>query len=91
MLEIVFLSWFGRKLASLAKQKGRSGAWAMLGVGLWVGGEVFGFGLGALLDLGMGAYLIAIGCAIASAFVSYGIVNSLAPTENALDSDLAAF
>jgi hypothetical protein len=27
MLEILFLSWFVRKLAAIAKAKGRSGGW----------------------------------------------------------------
>lgn len=89
MLEIVFLFWFGRKLATLAKQKGRSGAWAALGVGMWVGGEAFGLVLGMLLDLGMGTYLTAIACAILGAVVSYGVVNSLSPTELAPDADLS--
>lgn len=89
MLEIVFLFWFGRKLAALARQKGRSGGWAALGVGLWIGGELFGIVIGTLLGLDMGAYLVAIGCAIVGAVVSYGIVNSLSPTEFAPDPDLS--
>lgn len=87
MLEIIFLIWFGRKLASMAQAKGRSGAWAMLGVGMWIGGELFGLALGILLDLDVGTYLAALGCALVGAIVSYGIVNSLEPTELAPDVD----
>ena len=91
MLEIIFLIWFGRKLASMAAMKGRSGAWAMLGVGMWIGGEIFGFVVGMLLEMEMGMYLMGIGCAILGAVVSYGIVNSLEPTELALEADGASF
>jgi hypothetical protein len=83
MLEIFFLIWFGRKLASMATAKGRSGAWALLGVAMWIGGEVFGVALGFLLELEMGTYLAAIGCAVLGAIVSYGIVSSLEPTPEA--------
>ncbi len=84
MLEIIFLIWFGRKLASIATAKGRAGTWALLGVGMWVGGEIFGFVLGMLLGLDLGGYALALGCAGAGAFVSYGIVSSLEPIESAL-------
>ncbi len=90
MLDIIFLVWFGRKLASMATMKGRSGAWAMLGVGMWIGGEIFGLVLGMLLELDAGMYLTGIGCAILGAVVSYGIVNSLSPTELALEGDAFA-
>lgn len=86
MLEIIFLIWFGRKLAAIASSKGRSGAWAMLGVGMWIGGEAFGLALGVLLEMDMGMYLTGIGCAIVGAIVSYGIVSSLSPTELAPDT-----
>jgi hypothetical protein len=87
MLEILFLFWFGKKLAAMAQEKGRSGAWAALGVALWIGGELFGFVLGLLLELDMGIYLTALGCAIAGAVVAFGIVNALPPTELAPDRD----
>lgn len=91
MLEIIFLVWFGRKLASMATAKGRSGAWALLGVGMWIGGELFGIVLGALLGLDVGMYLTALACAGVGAAVSYGIVSSLSPTELALQGEPDAF
>lgn len=88
MLEILFLIWFAKKLATTATEKGRSGAWGLLGVGMWIGGELFGIMVGLLLGLElMGAWGIGIVCAIVGAFVSYGIVNSLAPSEGALELD----
>src|SRR5687768_9147196 len=81
MLEIIGLIFFGKKLASIATSKGRSGAWALLGVGMWIGGEIFGFVLGALLGMEIGMYLLGIGCAITGAVVAYFIVSSLEPTE----------
>ena len=84
MLEIFFLIWFGKKLASIATMKGRAGTWALLGVGMWIGGEIFGIALGFMLGLDLGMYVLALGCAAAGAAVSYGIVNSLEPTDSAL-------
>ena len=77
MLEIIFLIWFGRKLATIAKSKGRSGAWAVLGVGLWVGGEVIGFIVGTALNMEMGAYVVGIVSAIVGAVISYVVVSQL--------------
>lgn len=70
MLEILFLIWFCKKLASMAQAKGRSSGWGALGALLWVGGEIggavigvrngsMGFGLYgyALLGAGVGAGL----------------------------------
>ena len=37
MLEIIFLMRFGRSLSKIAKEKGRSGGWAALGVLFWFG------------------------------------------------------
>lgn len=91
MLEIFFLIWFGKKLASTATMKGRAGTWALLGVGMWIGGEIFGFVLGSLLGMDIGSYLLALGCAAAGAAVSYGIVNSLEPTASALAFDSDSF
>lgn len=81
MLEIILLIAFSKKLSSMAKQKGHSGAWGMLGAGMWIGGEIFGFMVGAVLGLEMmGMYGIAIVCALMGVGVSFGIVNSLEPT-----------
>src|SRR5262245_9872752 len=77
MLEIFFLIWFARKLASTAKGKGRSGGWAALGVGLWVGGELTGFVIGMVLDLDNGAYLTAILTAVVGAIIAWVVVSNL--------------
>lgn len=77
MLEIFILIAFGRKLASLAKEKGRTGAWALLGVGMWIGGELFGAVVGALMGMEMGVYVLALFCAALGAAVAYGVVSSL--------------
>ena len=59
MLEIFFLVRFARHLAKLAKEKGRSGGWGGLGVGLWFFGEITGFIVGAVADAGAASYLVA--------------------------------
>jgi outer membrane lipoprotein SlyB len=77
MLEILFLVWFGKKLADVCRQRGRSQGWVALGVCFWLGGEFMGAIVGTLLGLGMGAYLVAVVVAIVGAFVSWTIVTSL--------------
>jgi hypothetical protein len=79
MLEILFLLRFVRHLSRLAKQKGRSGYWAALGVAFWIGGEVTGLVVGEVADAGAGAYLMALVFAAVGATVAYFIVKSLRP------------
>ena len=79
MLEIIFLIWFCKKLAGMARAKNRSGGWGALGAVMWVGGEVGGFVVGAGHahgDTGT-AYLYAILSAVAGAIVAFIIVKSL--------------
>lgn len=77
MLEILLLRGFYRSLSATAKAKGRAGSWGMLGVLFWICGEILGFVIGASLELGMGAYLVALACAGAGAGAAYLIVRSL--------------
>lgn len=78
MLEIFFLRWFAGRLAAVAADKGRSKAWAALGVVLWFGAEIAGIVVGtASGGEGLGAYVFGLGAAVLSALVSYGIVASL--------------
>lgn len=77
MIEIVFLIFFGNKLAGIARARGRTGLWALLGVAFWIAGELMGFIIGGILGLGMGGYLIALPLAGVGAGVAYAIVNNL--------------
>jgi hypothetical protein len=77
MLEILFLVWFVRRLAAIAKAKGRTGGWGGLGAAFWIGGEFAGFIAGSLADAGAAAYLVALVCAGVGAAVAYLIVKSL--------------
>ncbi len=88
MLEIFLIIALGKKLSALAVEKGRSKGWAALGAGFWFGGEVMGFIIGGLLDLGMGAYLIALVFAGIGAGVAYGIVKGLPPIGNPVEPAL---
>ena len=85
MLEILFLVWFCRKLASMAKEKGRSGGWGGLGALFWIGGEVVGFVIGGVAQAGMGGYLLALVCAGIGAGVAYAIVSSLRSEKSRYD------
>ena len=78
MLEIAFLVWFCKKLASMAREKNRNGIWGGLGALFWIGGEILGFmtgGTRAVTD--MGAYGYAILGAIVGAVLAYVIVKAL--------------
>lgn len=78
MLEIILMVSFGKTLATLARGKGRSGGWAALGVVFWLGGEMMGFILGALLGFeGLAAYPFALGVAALGAFVAWMVVKNL--------------
>lgn len=86
MLELIFLVWFGKKLSAMASEKGRSGWWAALGVAFWIGGEIMGFVVGALLGLDMGSYGVALLFAMVGAVVAYFVVNAL-PRQGMLAAD----
>ena len=77
MLEIIFLIWYGRKLANVAAARGRSRGWAALGVGFWIGGEIIGIIVGSLLGLELGVYLMALCLAAIGAVAGWMIVSSL--------------
>jgi hypothetical protein len=79
MLEIFLLVWAGKKLARMAGEKGRSGGWAGLGVGLWIGGELLGGLIGGFLELDLGAYLVALVLAAVGLGIAFAVVGSLEP------------
>lgn len=79
MLEIFLLIWAGRKLARMAREKGRSGGYAGLGVGLWFTGEILGFIIGTALGLELGAYATALVMAAAGLGLAFLIVSRLQP------------
>ena len=87
MLEILFLIWFCKKLASMARDKNRPGSWGALGAILWIGGEIGGAVLGASGGSdGTGLYAYAIMGAILGATAAFIIVSSLKPIPR--DGDL---
>ena len=78
MLEILFLIWFCKKLAAIARDKNRSGSWGALGALGWLGGEVGGFVFAFRTGFeGMGAYGYAIIGAIIGAVIAHVIVQAL--------------
>jgi hypothetical protein len=79
LLEIFLLIWSGRRLARMAREKGRSGAYAGLGVGFWFTGEIGGFVLGSALGLELGAYATALALAAAGLGLAFLIVSRLEP------------
>jgi hypothetical protein len=81
MLEIIFLVRFVRHLSRLAKSKGRGGGWGGLGVAMWFGGEILGFVVGGVGDLGAGSYLLALVFAACGATAAHFIVKSLRPAD----------
>ena len=55
MIEIILVIWLSTKLATLAREKGLSGAWGFLFAGAWVGGEILA---GFILAFFTGSLLI---------------------------------
>ena len=87
MIEILVLIRFCKHLAAMARGKGRTGNWAVLGVVGWIGGEI----LGAAIGIAAGAddmtpYLIALVGAVAGATIAYFAVRGLSeiPPDNGL-------
>jgi hypothetical protein len=81
MLEIIILVGFVRRLAAIAKSKGRSGSWGGLGALFWIGGELIGFVVGAVTanDVGAGVYVLALVFAAIGATMAWVIVKNLRP------------
>ncbi|MCE9571668.1 MAG: complement resistance protein TraT [Deltaproteobacteria bacterium] len=80
MLEILFLSWFWKKLAAMARDKNRAGSWGALGALGWIGGEVSGAVI-ALNSRAQGGaiYGYMLGFAALGALVAFAIVTMLSP------------
>jgi len=86
MLEILLLIWLGRKIAAMAREKGRGPTgYVFMLVGLWVGGEICGMIVGSMLSPGRPgdfngmAYIFALIGAAAGATATFLIVRSLSP------------
>ena len=89
MLEILFLVWFCKKLATIARDRNRAGGWGAVCAILWitgeVGGAIFGASSGAM---GTGLYGYAILGALLGAVIAYIVVASVKPIPR--DGDLPA-
>ncbi len=80
MLEIIFLVWFCKKLAGMAREKNRPGGWGALGAILWISGEIGGAVLAINSNAeGGGIYGYMIMGALLGAVIAYIIVVSLKP------------
>jgi hypothetical protein len=89
MIEIVLIFLFSWRIASIARSKGRGATgWVLLFIGMWVGGEISGFVLGAIAQAVLFegeepvAFLILLGGvagAATGAVSAFAIVNSLPP------------
>ena len=78
MLEIFVLIALTKALMRKAAERGQSKGWAALGAVFWIGGEVSGIVLGALLGFDeLGLYGMALGFAIVGAAVAWLIVGNL--------------
>jgi hypothetical protein len=91
MLEILFLIWFCKKLASMARDKNRPGGWGALGALFWIGGEITGAVIGAKSSTyaeTSSIYIYAIMGALLGALAAYIIVSTLKPVPR--DGDLPA-
>jgi hypothetical protein len=80
MLEIILVSLLVRRIGALLREKGRKPLlFQFLTVVLWFGGELTGAVIGAIAEMGAGAYLLALLGAAAGAAVAYAIARSAAP------------
>ena len=80
MLEIFAVMWLCNKNKQNAQMRGhKGGAYVAITLLLWIGFEVLGFVIGAVLELGYGAYLLALVLAVVGGFISYGIAKAGEP------------
>lgn len=89
MLEILFLRWFYRHMASTAEAKGRTRGWGFLGVAAWIVGEVTG--LVASFSMGgeqLAGYGMALGGAAVAAVMAWGALAALPDVSRAPDAPL---
>ena len=78
MLEILAVIALSKKIAEIANEKGRSGAWGFLGATGWFTGEVFGFIIGVMVTESLfGAYFFGLAGAIGGAVVAWQVVKNL--------------
>ena len=81
MCEIICLIGLWRMLGTAAEEKGRPAIWfQLMGIGMYLGGEVFGFIAGSVLlggsggGMSLGPYVCALGGGLAGAVLSFVIV-----------------
>lgn len=87
MLEILALVHLTRRIGEIVSAKGRKPfRYKLMAVGLWVGGEVFGFIAGAVVVAFTGwpepvMYLFGLIGAVLGAITAYFIAKTVPPTE----------
>jgi hypothetical protein len=91
MLEILLLVGLCKRISRMVGEKGRkAGGYIGLTIGLWIGGEILGFIVGQLLDMGGGAYAFALFGAGLGALAAYWIARSVSSLKEKLP-DAAVF
>lgn len=87
MLEILALVHLTRRIGAIVAAKGRKPfPYKLMTVGLWIGGEVFGFIIGAFVVAFTRwpepvMYLVGLVGAVLGAVAAYFIANTVPPTE----------
>jgi hypothetical protein len=85
MCEIIVCVLLSMRIAKIAKSKGRSPVgWVILFIALWIGGELTGAVVGAILLGGEDPFILIVPALIGAALgaaTGFAIVNSLSPLE----------
>ena len=88
MLEIFAIIKLTKMLAAKAEAKGRASTWGGLLPLFWIGGEIFGFLIGAVVaPEGLAAYLVALLGAAAGAISAFLVVGMLGDKQHELTPD----
>ncbi len=87
MLEIMMLIALTKSIGKVVEGKGRpSGKYKALAVALWIGGEILGFIIGEIAELGGASYVLALLGAATGAFIAWRVAASVPALEPAVDA-----
>ncbi len=92
MIEIIIVWQLCKSVGRIVREKGRKAiGWQFMTVGLWLGGEIAGAVVGAVISGGEGAslYVLALVGAAGGGALAYVIAKSLPPLNESVEQEMS--